>query len=265
MKTMIAIGCSWTWGHGIESDKTYSAHLQNYLNGWQVINAGHCGVDIDYAIFSAVNLIENQSIDFVVFQLSTLDRITLGTDGFDNFLGSKYYNDKDESIYYEDVECEYKRLIGINDNIKTKFTDGSYIGSIDENKFNEDEFNSSGLKNTSLNEYKTFVKVLTENISYSTYRFQKNFLNLLIFDSYLRNKNIKSLYFSYLPFPEDIYQSKYFIRFRESTNLINESWKTWLHKKYPDHDYYIDRSHINSNGNKVLAEEYLMPYIEKIL
>lgn len=45
---MITIGYSWTLGHSIKAHETYSAHLQNNLSGWQVINGGHCGADIEY-------------------------------------------------------------------------------------------------------------------------------------------------------------------------------------------------------------------------
>jgi hypothetical protein len=259
---MISVGCSWTWGHGLESHETYSAHLQNRLDGWQVINGGHCGADVDFAIFTAMSLIESMPVDFVVFQLSSLDRITLGTDGFENFLEDRFYDGKDESIYYEDTESQYKRLIGVTDNVKTKYTDGSYSA---EDHFKHEEFKWSGMKNLNYKKYRTFVSVLTENVSYSTYHFQKTFSNLLIFENYLKQKNIRSLYFSYLPVSDDAYSSKYFKLFQTNVTMIKESWKTWLHKTYPNHNYYIDLSHINNEGNKVLAEEYLMPYIEKML
>lgn len=262
MKTMISVGCSWTWGHGIESHETYSAHLQNRLDGWQVINAGHCGADIEYAIFSAFNLIESHPVDFVIFQLSSLDRFTLGTDGFENFLEGRFYNGRDESIYYEDEKSQYKRLIGITDNVKTKYTDGSYSA---EDKFKQHEFKWSGMKNTNYKKYSQFVSVLTENVSYSTYHFQKNFSNLLIFENYLKNKNIQSLYFSYLPISDDVFKSKFFQFFKKNVTMIEDSWKIWVKNNFPKNNFYIDLSHINNYGNKVLAEKYLMPYIEKML
>jgi hypothetical protein len=259
---MVAVGCSWTWGHSIKSYETYPAHLQNCLKDWQVINAGHCGADIDYTIFSAFNLIETQKVDFIIFQLSTLDRITLGTDGFDNFLDNKYFNGKDESIYYESKNDKFQRVIGIADNAKTKYTDGSYSA---EDKFKHDEFKHSGMKNLNYKKYRNFVSVLTENVSYSTYKFQKTFSNLVIFENYLKKHNIKSLYFSYLPLPNDILESNFFLKFKNSVNYIEENWKSWLERTYPSNDFYIDRSHINHAGNKILAEEYLIPYIEKLL
>ena len=259
---MITLGCSWTWGYGIQNDETYSAHLQNNLKNWTVINAGHSGADIDYAIFSAASFIEENNVDFVVFQLSTLDRITLGTDGFDNFLEAKYFNGKDESIYYESKEAEHKRLIGIADNIKIKYTDGSYSADIESKKH---EFNSSGMKNINFEKYNNFVSVLTENVSFSTFQMQKKFMNLLMFENYLRAKKIKSLYFSYLPLPNDVYKSKYFRRFRKSVNFIDDSWKQWLNKNYPNNNFFIDSTHVSSEGNKILAEQYLAPYINKLI
>lgn len=262
MKTMIAVGCSWTWGYGLDSGETYPAHLQNCLNDWQVINGGHCGADIDFSIFAAMSLIESIPTDFVVFQISSLDRYTLGTDGFENFLQDRFYDNRDESIYYESHSSRYKRLIGVTDNIKTKYTVGSYSS---QDKFKQDEFQNSGMKNLDYKKYNDFVSVLTENISYSTYHFQKNFSNLLIFEHYLRNKNIKSLYFSYMPWSLDVHNSEYFKKFIDFSNVIDTEWNVWLKRKYPDNDYYIDITHMNNVGNKVLAEEYLMPCIEKLL
>lgn len=262
MKTMISLGCSWTWGYDLKTEETYSAHLQNMLPEWQIINAGHCGADVEYSIFSAMNLIEEMDIDFVIFQLTSFDRLTLGTDGYENFLNGRYYNNKDESIYYEDLDSYYKRLIGIADNIKTKYTNGSYI--LDD-EFSKREFKYSGMKNLDFKNYRNFIKILTENISYSTYNFQKKMVFLLMFERYLKSKNIKSLYFSYQLLPADIATSKFYKRFIGEVNFIKEDWKTWLQKNYPCHDFYIDLSHLNSEGNKILAEKYIMPYLKDLI
>lgn len=262
MKKIISLGCSWTYGHDLKINETYSAHLQNMLPGWQVLNAGHSGADIEYAIFSAINLIDEVDVDIVIFQLSSFDRMTLGTDGYENFLNDVFYNGKDESIYYESDNSSYTRVIGIADNIKTKFTIGSLV--VDD-VVSKDEFKDSKIKMVDFVSYRTFVKVLTENISFSTYNFQKTMTFLLTFERYLKSKSIKSLYFSYLPIPIDITASRYYKKFAEEVNFIKDDWKTWVGKNYPYNNFFIDSTHINNEGNKILAEKYILPYLLELI
>jgi hypothetical protein len=154
-KTIVCVGCSWTYGHGLSADQTYSAHLQNSLSEYNVINAGHCGSDINYAIFSAVRLVEKYNPCLVIFQLTTFDRVTFGTDGYDNFLNDLYYDGRDDNVYFETNMPNYKRVIGIADNIKTKITHGSYTAKDYDIKT---ELVDSKIKNTSFKDYKKFIR-----------------------------------------------------------------------------------------------------------
>lgn len=77
MKTIISVGCSWTFGHGVSANETYSAYLQDSLDNCQVINAGHCGCDNRYSVFSAVRLIEKFNPDILTDWLSQIPETKL--------------------------------------------------------------------------------------------------------------------------------------------------------------------------------------------
>lgn len=261
-KTIVCVGCSWTYGYGLESRDTYSAILQDHLKNYRVINAGHCGSDINYAIFSAVRLINEFNPDLVIFQITSFDRVTLGTDGFENFLENSFAVRSDD-IYYEDNK-EYVRLLGIGDNIKTKFTKGSFAVTDQNSQL------SHLLESTirgKLSEYKAFVKILFENIIYSDYQTNQNWLSLFLFQKYLENIKIKGLFFQY-SYPAQLSMNKNILikHVINNENFIKLSFMEWLDKNYPSENFFIDNGyHLSRKGNELFIKEYLMPYLEKIL
>lgn len=256
---ILCVGCSWTYGHGLENQDTYPAILQDKLKTYKVINAGHCGADINYAIFSAVRLIDKFKPKYVIFQITSFDRITLGTDGFENFLKQSFFS-KSDDIYYED-NIKYLRLAGIGDNVKTKFTHGSYIADDNDKSI---EYNDSKIKN-SFKEYKSFVKILFENIIYSDYYSNQNYLTLFLFQQYLDNLNIKGVFFQYL------YESRFtktpvIKTMIDKNKFITPSFRRWLDTTYPNKNFFIDNGyHLSRQGNEILVDEYLMPYLTKLL
>lgn len=261
-KTIVCVGCSWTYGHGLTADQTYPAHLQNILSEYTVINAGHCGADISYAIFSAVRLIEEYDPCFIIFQLTTLDRFTIGTDGYDNFLNNTFYDKRDDSIYFDKDTLYYKRVIGIADNEKTKISHGSYIAKDNDVR---SELMNSKLKNINTEEYKKFVATNIENILHSNYTHQKLYNDLFLFQKYLELKKIKHQYFHWLPYQNKFKESFYSKLFDKST-IIEEPVYKWFKRTHPLHNYYIDNGyHLSSEGNKLFVEEYLLPHTKKIL
>jgi hypothetical protein len=261
-KTIICVGCSWTYGHGLPPDQAYPAHLQNLLKDCTVINAGHCGSDINYAIFSAVRLVEEYNPSLVIFQLTTFDRITLGIDGFNNFMSDKFYDDRDDEVYIEDPKNIYKRVIGISDNSKTKITHGSYIAN---KKTRLEELHHSGIKNASLEEYSKFVSIIVENILHSNYTNQRIYNDLFLFQKYLELKKINLKYFQWIDTKQN-FNDSFNGRLFDSSKMINELFTVWLKRNYPSKNFYIDNGyHLSNEGNKVLAEEFLYPYIKELL
>jgi hypothetical protein len=259
-KTIVCVGCSWTYGHGLTADQTYPAHLQNILSDYTVINAGHCGADISYAIFSAVRLIEEYNPCLVIVQLTTFDRITLGTDGFNNFLSDIYYDGRDDQVYFEKTEIKYKRVIGIAHNTKTKITHGTYLS-----KDVSDELQFSKMKNIKPDEYKKFISTTVENVLHSNYMHQKLFTELFLFQQYLKLKNIKSLFFYWIHYKEK-FKKNFNSELFDSSNTIEVSVKEWFEKNYPNETFYIDNGyHLSDEGNKILVEKYLTPHLKALI
>ena len=257
--TAVSLGCSWTYGYGIDSNETYSAHLQNLCSKYKFINAGHCGADIDYAIFSGTKLIENYSPKLIIFQLTSFDRLTLGTDGFENFLKSSVAVDDETKIYYESQKDENLRVIGINNGAKTKYTPGSYIAS---KKDRNEEIELSNMKKVNFKKYTNFLEVLYENVVYSEYEFNKKINNLYLFKEYLKQKQIKSLWFNWIK-PHD---SNFFKKFFVNDNYIDISVTEWLLEKYPSNDFYIDNGyHISDAGNNIIARDYILPRLKELI
>lgn len=256
---IVCVGCSWTYGHGLENRDTYSAVLQDGLKNYKVINGGHCGADITYSIFSAVRLIKKFEPKIVIFQITSFDRITMGTDGFENFLENSSFSKYDD-IYYED-DKDYLRLLGIGDNVKTKFTHGSYIAD-DDYKFID--FTDSKIR-SKFKEYKSFVKILFENIIYSDYYCNQNWTNLFLFQQYLKSKGIKGLFFQYLherKTPKTPVIKSMF----DYDDTIPVTFRKWLDINYPNENFFIDNGyHLSRKGNEILINEYLMPYLRKHL
>lgn len=239
MKTIACAGCSWTHGYDLENQDTYPYILSNRLKYTRVINAGHNGADIDYAIYSATQLIEKYDINVVLFQLTTLDRITLGTDGYDNFINDRYVDRRKEDIYSVD-----DRLLGIGDNIKTKIAMGSYT-SIDKSR----EHVESKIKSNE-KEYATFIKLLYENVIFSNYSFYKIKNNLKLFDSFAKSKNCRVYYFRWL----------------DSTpiSLLCEdlNYKEQAVESIIDSSLYIDNGyHLDRNGNIELVDKFIIPML----
>lgn len=235
---MIAcVGCSWTYGYNIPYNDTYPSILSDRLSTI-ILNAGHCGADIEYAIYSAKKIIDNYKPKIILFQLSTLDRMTLGTDGYNNFLHEKYVSNKEE------IYLEKNRVLGIGDNIKTKFAIGSYF-----NKDKKNELLESKIK-SDLIEYESFVKILFENIIFSDYHFYKIKNNLEMLFNYSRSFDSKIVFFRWLnstPIHELCKGMEYIDRSVEDLTL----------------DFIDNGYHLGAAGNTSVVDHLILPYLKK--
>ena len=241
MKTVICVGCSWTYGYNIEVEETYPKILEKSLDDTKVINAGHCGADIDYTIYSASKLIDFYRPNLVLFQLSTLDRLTLGTDGYENFINDKFVDSEGERIYQES-----DRLLGIGNGVKTKIAVGSYI-----NKDKSREFKESTMR-TTIDKYSTFIEVLFENVVHSNYSFYKLKNNLKLFHAYAKSKGTEVIYFRWL----------------NSTPIEplceNLPYKIQAVEDIIDSSLFIDNGfHLDSIGNERVVNEFILPLLKE--
>jgi hypothetical protein len=259
--TVVSVGCSWTYGHGVKPSETYSAYLQQTFPDYKFINGGHCGADTDYAIFSGVKLIEKYKPKVLIFQITTFDRYTLGTDGYRNFIKGVTPVTYNSNIYYEDESdnVDYVRVMGINDGVKTKYTHGSYIAKKSDI---QEEMENSRMSRVNLTSYKNFVNIMYENLLHSEYENDKKINNLFLFKEYLEKNNIKSLWFSWIAEPEQNFLNKILPK----ELYINPHVNSWLKKNYPMRSFFIDKGyHVSPEGNKIIANQYIAPRLKELL
>lgn len=242
MNTIACVGCSWTYGYDLEREDTYPAILSDRLRYTRVINAGHCGADIDYAVYAATKTIEKYSPETILFQLTTLDRITLGTDGYDNFLNDRFVDRRGEDIYSTE-----DRYLGIGDNIKTKIAAGSYINTTKSRELSESKIKASET------EYSSFIKLLFENVVFSNYNFYRVKNTLKLFDAYAKANDCRVYYFRWL-------DSTPIDKLCEGLNYIDKSVESSI-----DGSLYIDNGfHFDRNGNTRLVDTFIIPMLKDV-
>jgi len=226
---ILSVGCSWTYGTGVNANETYSAHLQNLLNK-PVINAGAPGTDIEYAIWSAYRLVKEYNPSLVLFQLTTLDRMTFSSDGKQNFLNGKYHNGKEQKIYKQ--EGKHVRLYGIGDNTIEHITVSGYLEALEKPS-----------------EKSTAIKYFNENVVYGNLKQEKISMQLQLLKSYLKDRIV---FFPWLHWYKEFSQTLDPVDIRQDSVV-----------EFLGDGYYVDKGfHINNAGHKRVAEEYILPMIE---
>lgn len=232
---ILSVGCSWTYGTGVAASETYSAHLQDMLNV-PVINAGAPGTDIEYAIWSTYRLVKEYSPKLVLFQLTTLDRMTFSTNGFQNFLNKKYHNGDQQTIYKE--SGQYIRLKGIGNNSNEYITVAGYLEALD----NKTEKNIA-------------IKYFNENVVYGNLKQEKISMQLQMLKAYLDLKGIKIVFFPWLHWHNE------FAKTLDPISIRQDSVVEFL-----GDGYYVDKGfHISNEGHALVAKNYIAPMIEGML
>lgn len=227
---ILTVGCSWTFGTGVEADETYSAHLQDKLN-IPVVNAGHAGIDIPYSIWSAYRLLHIYKPKLIIFQLTTFDRLTYSTGGYQNFLSKKLHSLEEQPVWTN--EGNHIRVNGITEDSLQRLTQGSYLDSLG----NKSQGNITN-------------KFLFENYVYSDVKTDMIHMQLDMFQNYAESNNAKVLFFPWLPLEKEIVK-------RSIVDIRRDSAVEYL-----GDTYFIDKGfHISSAGHKTLAEEYIYPMI----
>jgi hypothetical protein len=235
--TILCAGCSWTFGLGVDSSETYPAHLQNYTNQ-TVINAGSCGVDIPYTLWSIRKLLDKYNPSVVILQLTTLDRMTFATDGKRNFINQIHYDDsRDNNVYTEGKD--YKRITSIGNFAKEHITVGSYTESLKRNSDKD-----------------VTIKTLFENSVYDNYNTEIIAMQLESFYAFLQSKNIELIMFPWL----SKFGADELVR---SLPYHKESVQEFLRRS--NRETYIDNGfHTGDLVNKFIAEEYVYPLIKDL-
>lgn len=233
---ILCVGCSWTYGHSLNPKQTYPAHIQRLLN-ISTINAGSCGTDIQYSIWSAYKLSKKYNIDKIFFQLTTLDRLTMPCTGKQNFLKNNYYSEN-EIIETFEKDKDYKRIKHFNNQEFSLLTVASYLESVKDKS-----------------EKAKTIKYLTENSVFDSYTQDNISTQLYSMYEYFKNRNIKVVFFPWLTWPQEFFNTTH-------GNFLKPLIKAYSVQEFITdnnlENLYIDNGfHLSGQGNKILVEEYL--------
>jgi hypothetical protein len=246
---MLTVGCSWSSGYGIDPNDAYPRVLESLIPDCKVINLAAPGTSFTHAIHNIIGGIEEHNPDVVLFQGTTLDRVTFGVNGYNNFL-KEVYLPHDRVFLHITQEV----LLKATDNDKKYFLslakDIKYSGNIEE--------------------LISAVKFYGLHTMYDHFTLDSYMISLATLQSHLNQKKIKHLFFPYLHFTWEgrkyfnIWDTK-FGNLPNTNNIIRQPFETWL-SKYTDNNHYIDNGfHLDKEGHKLLAKEYLLPKLKKII
>lgn len=246
---ILCVGCSWSSGYGINMNRAYPKVLEELISGSKVINLATPGTSFIHAIHTIFDGVETHKPDLVVFQGTTLDRVTFGVNGYSNFIKETYLP-HERILLHITQEVLLKAVDKDRDYFKKLASDIRYSGDIDE--------------------LVSAVKFYGLHTMYDHFTLDNYMINLASLQTYLREKNIKHLFFPYLHFTWEgrkffnIWDTK-FGTIPNMFNIIREPFETWL-KNYTDKNYYIDKGfHLNEEGHSILAREYLLPKLKQVI
>lgn len=233
---ILCIGCSWTYGLGVEAHQSYPAHLQNLIDE-KVINAGHPGIDIQYALYSAYRLMQNYDFRLIIFQLTTLDRLSLGLQGKDNFLKGNYYDNRSKEIYFESEK--YYRVKGIGDTKVYPITPANYLKAQN--------------KKTDLD---CTVRFLMENTIHDNYK--QDCLSIMLNNL---QQQVPTVFFPWVNWHTEFKNSL----MGDKIKIPDISVKEYLEQENKTYMYLDNGFHLTDDGNRLVAEKYVRPLIKDYL
>jgi hypothetical protein len=234
MKTILCAGCSWTYGHGLQDYQTYPAKIQDHLDDCKVINAGLGGRDNQYSTYVVSRMIAEMQIDLVLFQITTFDRLTLGNDGYKNFIEDRVFDKKQKSIY--NIKEKYTRLGSLDHQEHLTLTAGEYLNS----------------------KKSKIIKYLMEKSVYSNYTIDITITNLYNLKMHLEYLRIPMVLFSWVPLPQGVFDTTY------GNNLTSRTYIDQPVLKYLEtktQNYFIDNGyHVSEKANALIAKNFLIPH-----
>lgn len=234
MKKLLLAGCSHSVGVGLKQEEKHWGKLIAEKVGYQLVNIAKAGSSLQYSTQGVINYVLDNEVDTVVLQLTTFDRYPIPCDGEKRFLTN--------SILSKDIDNpDLFHLLPAN-----------YLQSIDNQKFPVP---------------KEVIRFFYEKITFSTF-----YLNTLINELALIQNLLNSRGIRFIVIPYDDYfwgtESQISIwKYPRSSKLkfdeyIQVPFMKWLRDNYNDKDYYIDNGfHLNSEGHRLFAEEYIPSYI----
>jgi hypothetical protein len=235
MKKMLLAGCSHSVGFGLENIEDSWGNIFAKNNNYTLTNVAKAASSLQYSIQKIIENIHKEHFDTIILQLTTFDRYPISYDGENRFLTNDILN-KNQNV--NDVF----HLVPIN-----------YLDAVSNKKL-------------PLNP--EYIKFFYENVMYSTF-----YINTIINEIYLLQELLKYKGIDFILIPYDDYfwgNYSYMNIWRldeskkiDKTRYIDYPFMKWLKDNYTPDDYYIDNGfHLNINGHRLFAEEYLPSFIK---
>ena len=249
-KKVLVAGCSWSSGYGIEGYTGYGEELSEILN-CQVDNIASAGIDNYYSIYQIYNYLLENTPNLIILQLTTLDRSSISIDGYNNFLT-------------DDIRTVTKK-----GNI-FRLNPGSYL-EID--NFIQDMYRFSG--EDKIPGLKNFLKLYFERVTFSNYFLANIMHSIAGLPCFVKEKGIKILIYPYLKygwthlrnFKREATSAKDIVSFEsiDESSYIDLSFEEFVGEIDELKKLSIDKGfHLSKEGHKVLAQKFLLPYINKL-
>tara|TARA_E500000318_G_scaffold104804_1_gene111134 strand:- start:5181 stop:5939 length:759 start_codon:yes stop_codon:yes gene_type:complete len=249
-KKILVAGCSWSSGYGHKDYKGYGEELSDLLN-CDVDNIADAGIDNYYSIYQIYNYLLDNSPDLIILQLTSLDRSSIPIDGYENFL-------------YTDIRTVTKqgKIFRLNP--------GSYL--------NMDYYLEDFYKVTNIDkipDLKNFLKLFFERVTFSNYFLANTMYSIAGLQSFVKQKGIKILIYPYQQYgwrtitndkgEKTSAQNIHSFEFIDKSSYINLSFEEFVGGTEEQKKLSIDKGfHLSKKGHRILAEKFLLPYIEKL-
>ena len=247
------VGCSWTYGYGIDRKDTYPEILNSVLEEHNVTNYGMSGVSLPQIFHKVVELVSTNKPDAIIIQGTTLDRASFGKNGYESFIKEQYLPPPDDYTV---------SLVNI--------TPATYVDVVEGGKGFFEELVDNIQYKGSKEDLAKFIKVYVENVMYDRFTLDNHLISLATLQSYLNEKGVRHIFFPYLDYtwsenPNFNIWETNFGNIVDSSKIIKKPFYTWLKENTPN-NYYIDNGfHLGKEGNEILVKEYLLPNLKEIL
>lgn len=228
-KSLLVAGCSHSVGFKLkEYEKAWFEIFAEKYN-YMITNVAQSASSINFSIDAIIRELEKNTYDLILFQLTDLERISIGVNGRQNFVKGKVEDTKEviEHItvarYLDAVDKKQNGIKFIYENIL--FSD-FYLNNL--------------INNLVL--LQKFTKLLNTKLVLLPYDYNNWDIN--------RKSSIWNLKNS-----QKINRDYY----------VEEPFLKWLKTNYNYDDYFLDKGfHLNQEGQKLFTFEYLIPNLKKL-
>jgi hypothetical protein len=235
MAKMLLAGCSHSAGFGLDDINKSWGNIFAKNNNHTLINVSQPASSLQYAIQKIVDEISKEDYSTVILQLTTFDRYPITYNGEERFL-SNNITDVNTSV------ADIFHLVPAN-----------YLEAVNGNKMPLDN---------------NVIRFFNEKVMFSTF-----YLNTIMNEIYLLQQVLKQkgIYFILIPYDDYFWgeESNMSIwKFEQSkkidkSNYIKYPFMKWLRDNYNPDEYYVDKGfHLNEQGHRLFAEEYLPSQIK---